>query len=192
MRPPIHNTRQEIFELNRFQQREIERQEALRRRLGLATDIPLRLGLAVSGGVASEEQLRRNHYVLQIADRISLALCCSEMPFDTIGGVTPRVGAGPGEHPILPERTDVGARRALAVRRDVDFADGGAIARSVQRRLRAWRPSGTRLPPLRCKACLSRFTNDDALRAVRRVLQRRRRRSRPPGLNLLAASTRSY
>ena len=89
------HTREELFDLNCFQQREIERQELLRRRLGLRTDLPLRLGLAVRRGDEAEEQLRRNHQVIQVVDRISLALCCSQMPFDVIEDVIPRPGAGP-------------------------------------------------------------------------------------------------
>ncbi len=43
-------TRREQFEMNQFQQGEFERQENLRRRLGLRTDIPLNFGLAPGKG----------------------------------------------------------------------------------------------------------------------------------------------
>ena len=36
-------------EMNKFQHREIERQEKLRRKLGLRTDVPLTLGVAKAG-----------------------------------------------------------------------------------------------------------------------------------------------
>lgn len=88
------HTPREAFELNKFQHREIERQEQLRQRLGLRTDLPLKYGVAedpAQGGVV-EEQLTYNFRLLQLADRLSLVLCCSEPLFDRIEGVRPRPG----------------------------------------------------------------------------------------------------
>jgi hypothetical protein len=85
--------RLEQFELNKFQHRQIEIQEKLRKAMGMALDVPLRLGLAVDHGHPQEEKLRRNHLILQTLDRISLALCSTEMPFAKIEGIVPRTGA---------------------------------------------------------------------------------------------------
>jgi hypothetical protein len=86
------HTPREVFELNKFQQYEIERQEVLRRRLGLRVDVPLRMGLAEGKVDAGEEQLKRNHYVIQMADRISLGLCCTEVVAPRIENMIPRLG----------------------------------------------------------------------------------------------------
>jgi hypothetical protein len=99
--------RLEQFELNKFQHRQIEIQESLRKRLGMALDVPLRLGLAVTHESPQEENLRRNHLILQTMDRISLGLCSTEMPFARIEGIMPRPGG-----PLVTlsfERTDLWA-----------------------------------------------------------------------------------
>jgi len=85
--------RREQFELNKFQHRQIEKQMELRRKLGMPLDVPLRLGLAVRTDLAEEEKLRRNHNIVQTMDRISLGLCCTELPFEKIEGIVPRPGA---------------------------------------------------------------------------------------------------
>jgi hypothetical protein len=88
------HTRHETFELNKFQQREIERQEALRRRLSLPTTIPLRLGLAEGSNLPREEEnLRRNFHLLQLMDRLSLAFCSTEIPFPRVDNITAKPGA---------------------------------------------------------------------------------------------------
>lgn len=89
------HTRHDMFALNQFQQREVERQEALRKRLGFATDIPLRLGLADKGAEPREEQLKRNHFILQAMDRISLALLGTTVLFPRIDNIVPRAGSSP-------------------------------------------------------------------------------------------------
>lgn len=70
------------FEMNKFQHREIERQENLRRRLGLSTEIPLTLGLADENETsdALEAHLRCHLRWLQAMDALSLALCCTDVP----------------------------------------------------------------------------------------------------------------
>lgn len=87
--------RREQFELNKFQHRQIEKQVELRKRLGMALDVPLKLGLAVKTGIPEEEKLRRNHNIVQTMDRISLGLCCTELVFPKIEGIVPRPGAAP-------------------------------------------------------------------------------------------------
>jgi hypothetical protein len=85
--------RREQFELNKFQHRQIEKQVELRKQLGMALDVPLKLGLAVRSDLASEEQLRRNHNLVQAMDRISLGLCCTNLVFEKIENIVPRPGA---------------------------------------------------------------------------------------------------
>lgn len=87
--------RLEQFELNKFQHRQIELQVELRKQLGMALDVPLKLGLAVPTIIPGEEQLRRNHNIVQTLDRISLGLCCTEIPFEKIEGIIPRAGSAP-------------------------------------------------------------------------------------------------
>lgn len=86
----------ELFELNKFQQNQIEAQENFRARLGLRTDLPLQYGLAPRSTSAAEDLLLCNYNLLKAMDRVSLALLCSEPLFETIDGVFPR----PGEQPI--------------------------------------------------------------------------------------------
>jgi len=85
--------RREQFELNKFQHRQIEKQVELRKQLGMALDVPLKLGLAVRSDLSEEEKLRRNHNIVQTMDRISLGLCCTELVFEKIEAIVPRVGA---------------------------------------------------------------------------------------------------
>jgi hypothetical protein len=83
----------EMFELNKFQHRQIEIQEALRHQLKLRTDIPLRLGLGQEGIDAAEDLLNFNFRLLTLCDRLSLQLCCGKTFFPTIEDVRPGVGA---------------------------------------------------------------------------------------------------
>lgn len=76
--------RQGVFDLNCFQHRQIELQTALRSKLGLRIDIPVKLGLAVQRGIAAEEQLRWDYTMLSAMDSLSLALLCSQVPFEQI------------------------------------------------------------------------------------------------------------
>ncbi len=89
--------RHDLFLLNQFQQDQIELQETLRRRLGLRTDLPLRLGLAKGGADAQEDRLAFNYNWLKLMDRLSLEACCGKPLFPTIDGVFPRPGGEPVE-----------------------------------------------------------------------------------------------
>ncbi len=91
----VSRSRRADFQINRFQHGEAERQELLRRQLNMRLDVPLKLGLAVLPGIAEEEQLRRNHMILQAMDRLSLVICCHQTPFTQIEGIVPREGARP-------------------------------------------------------------------------------------------------
>ena len=84
------------FELNKFQHQQVEHQEALRRALGLRTDLPLRLGLARPGTGPEEDLLLFNFGLLRAMDQVSLDACSSEDLFPTIDEVYPR----PGEPPL--------------------------------------------------------------------------------------------
>lgn len=85
-------TRREMFELNQFQQQQIELQERLRAGLAMPPTTPLRFGLAMTDDNPAEARLRHNHNVLQMMDRLSLALCCTEPPFPQVENITPRAG----------------------------------------------------------------------------------------------------
>jgi len=74
----------ERFELNRFQHNEVERQIALRASIGLRTDLPLHYGLTDLGSDPREDLLIHHFRTLQAMDRLSLALCCTRSPFDSI------------------------------------------------------------------------------------------------------------
>jgi hypothetical protein len=71
---------QDLFAVNKFQHREVERQESLRRQLGMRTDRPLEYGLSREEGDAAEDQLKANLRLLQAMDQISLAVCCTAPP----------------------------------------------------------------------------------------------------------------
>lgn len=85
-------SRQDLFELNKFQHRQVEVQEALRRQVGLRTDLPLGLGLAKDGIDPAEDRLTFNFRLLTLCDRLSLQLCCGKELFPTIEDVRPRPG----------------------------------------------------------------------------------------------------
>lgn len=92
---PGNPSRSEIFEMNKFQHRQIEIQEELRGRLGLSNEIPRHLGLARIGASPADDQLHFNFRMLTAMDRISLALCCGKNLFASFDDVP----AGPGQQP---------------------------------------------------------------------------------------------
>ncbi|HWE03172.1 MAG TPA: DUF3891 family protein [Tepidisphaeraceae bacterium] len=96
---PQHRQRnaKSIFELNKFQQSQIELQEQFRREMGLRTDVPLELGLAPRGNGAAETSLRYNYQLLKAMDQISLGVLCSGRVFTTIEDVAPSPGGDPLE-----------------------------------------------------------------------------------------------
>lgn len=75
----IQQMRQQ-FDLNKFQHAVIEHLEALRGKLGLRIDRPLRLGLSEGWTDEAEEQLKFNFRLLQAMDGLSLAICCNNPP----------------------------------------------------------------------------------------------------------------
>jgi len=72
------------FEVNKFQQQQIELQEELRRRLGLRVDEPRRFGLAEQSRDPRERQLVFDFRLLQAMDKLSLSICCTKPPFDAL------------------------------------------------------------------------------------------------------------
>jgi hypothetical protein len=90
---PTPERRQELFLLNQFQQDEIERQEKLRKQLGLRTDRPLTLGLADPGIDNEEDRLRFNFSWLRAMDALSLDACSGRRVFDKSPAVHPATGA---------------------------------------------------------------------------------------------------
>lgn len=85
----------ELFDMNKFQQNQIEFQERQRLQMGLRTDIALELGLAPRGSGAMESQLRQNYQTLRMMDQISLAVLRDDQPFASIDDVAPHIGSEP-------------------------------------------------------------------------------------------------
>jgi hypothetical protein len=79
------------FELNRFQHGMIELQEKLRSALGMHIDRPLKLGLAEESDDPLERQLVYDFRWLQAMDQVSLAICCTKPPFESISPVMPNL-----------------------------------------------------------------------------------------------------
>jgi hypothetical protein len=77
-------SRGDLFEMNKFQHRQIEVQEELRARLGLSNELPRQLGLAKAGASAADDRLLSDFLVLTMLDRISLSLCCGNNLFPTL------------------------------------------------------------------------------------------------------------
>ncbi|HEX8322316.1 MAG TPA: DUF3891 family protein [Tepidisphaeraceae bacterium] len=90
---PDDEHRRRQFDLNKIQHRLIEHAEGLRAALGLATDRPLRLGLADSWSTPAEEQLKFDFRLLQAVDALSLHVCCDRLPAGIVPQPHPRPGA---------------------------------------------------------------------------------------------------
>lgn len=90
-----HRDARELFDLNKFQHKQVEHQQNLRKSLDLRTDLPLRLGLSPRGTGAREDLLLFGYHLLKAMDRISLDVCSGEDLFETIEEVYPRPGADP-------------------------------------------------------------------------------------------------
>ena len=71
---------QEQFAVNKFQHREVERQEQLRLWLGFNTHLPLKHGLAEAHASPEDDRIRFDFRLLQAMDLISLSLCCTHLP----------------------------------------------------------------------------------------------------------------
>ena len=84
---PGQDAPHELFMLNKFQHRQIEIQEELRRRLGMRTDMPLFFGLAESGRSPEEDLLAFNFHALQLLDVLSLNICLDKTTFPSLDNV---------------------------------------------------------------------------------------------------------
>jgi hypothetical protein len=80
-----------LFEMNRFQHKMVELQESLRQRLGMKNDRPLKHGLSMDARDPREQKLLFDFRWLAALDRLSLAICCTQPPFDAME-ILPRIG----------------------------------------------------------------------------------------------------
>jgi hypothetical protein len=80
------------FEINKFQHRQVELQESLRKTLGLGTDLPLNQGLAIGSELPAEQSLIFQFRLLQAMDMLSLTICCTKPPITQIRPVLARPG----------------------------------------------------------------------------------------------------
>jgi len=83
------------FGINKFQHRQVELQESLRKCLGLGTDLPLRHGLALDSELPAEEEIVFQFRLLEAMDALSLAICCTKPPMVQIRPVLARPGGRP-------------------------------------------------------------------------------------------------
>ena len=113
-----------VFELNKFQHRQIEIQEALRHSLGLRTDIALRLGLAQPGTNEDEDLLLVAAGWMRVLDSISLDICCDRPLFDAIDYIFPKGG-------VQPVRLTIGHRARFALTLDPWPFDAPQIASEI-------------------------------------------------------------
>ena len=74
----------QVFELNKFQQNQIEAQERFPRAIGNADRSLQHYGLAAPGTSEADDALLFNYNLLKAMDRLSLAVLCSEPLFETI------------------------------------------------------------------------------------------------------------
>lgn len=95
--PDSTDGRRDQFAISRFQHQEIERQQHLRRAVGLASDVPLTHGLGRPHTSAAEDRLLFNFRVLQAMDLMSLAICCTAPPVEQSGELHTAPG-GPAVH----------------------------------------------------------------------------------------------
>jgi hypothetical protein len=95
------------FAVSKFQQKEIERQEKLRQKLGLRSE--RLVGHAAPREVTQkkEDQLNFNLRMLQAMDLISLAACCTVPPTPRTQDVMPQPGAAPLKLDLKRQGNDV-------------------------------------------------------------------------------------
>jgi len=87
---------QDQFAVNKFQHREIERQEQIRIALGFNTHLPLKHGLADAHASPEDDRIRFDFRLLQAMDLISLCMCSSKLP----QGETNEVLKSPASEPV--------------------------------------------------------------------------------------------
>ncbi len=77
------------FAVNKFQHREVERQEQLRHLLHFNTHIPLKHGVPDARLSPRDDLLRFDFRLLQAMDLLSLCLCCTNLPQGETNDVLP-------------------------------------------------------------------------------------------------------
>jgi Protein of unknown function (DUF3891) len=92
---PAQPAAERAFALIKFQHKQVEVQESLRRQLGLSIDQPLYHGLATPGRAEEEDLLLFNFRLLEFADQLSLNLCLGEAFFSIFQNLHPRPGRRP-------------------------------------------------------------------------------------------------
>lgn len=115
-----------LFEVNKYQQTEIELQESLRPTLGLAIDHARRLGLSQDLADPRERELAIDYRWLALCDLISMSLLATDVVVQPMPGVTEKGGA---TSPIAARR--VGTKLVLA---PWPFADSRITLRAEFRR----------------------------------------------------------
>lgn len=95
------------FAVNQFQHHEFERQERIRKQIGMRTDLPLTFGLAAAGIDPAEDLLRSNFRLLQAMDMLSLAICCTQPPAPVTQDVHPRPGQSPVRLSLTRKEADL-------------------------------------------------------------------------------------
>lgn len=105
-------TLREHFEVNKHQQLEIERQERLRRAVGLGNDVPMRNGLPEATAKLSEaeRQLVYDYRLILLLQSLVLELCMHQRIF---GEFPPTPGRPGGESVTIRFRWQDGARMSL-------------------------------------------------------------------------------
>lgn len=76
------------FEVNRFQHKMVEIQESLRLKLGMRTDLPLEYGVARNSTDPAERRLAKDFQWLAAMDQLSLCICCTQPPFNTLSSMS--------------------------------------------------------------------------------------------------------
>lgn len=132
-----------VFELNKFQHRQIEIQEELRKKLGMRIDLPLFFGLAPPGRSEEEDLLRHAAAWMRALDGISLDACHDQPLFEKMDDVLPRpegqpislrlehpapltIGVEPWPFDVVEIAANLPCRRVPAAR----FASGEDFARA--------------------------------------------------------------
>lgn len=95
------------FAISKFQQKELERQQDLRAKLGLRSDRPVHHAAPREVTQKKEDQLNFNFRMLQAMDLISLACCCTKPPSVQTQDVLPEPGAAPLRLNLKREGNDV-------------------------------------------------------------------------------------
>lgn len=88
----------ELFEVNKFQQREIERQNRLREVLHLEPDVALKLGLPIAADDPKDQQLVHEFRLLTLTLQLATELARHHRVFGKLAPVSSR----PGEPPQWP------------------------------------------------------------------------------------------